>query len=97
MVDQEYNTYSFVKCRECGALLKIITNTHLKKCCGLSSKEYLEKYPGEALSSQEHRDKMSKSKIPKIKTKITPIIEELTEKFIEEDIIDNKNEEIKNS
>lgn len=32
-------------CLECGKNLKNVTNTHLKKCCGLTNAEYKEKYP----------------------------------------------------
>ena len=35
----------FIKCLECGKELKRISNTHLKKCCGLTMEEYKLKYP----------------------------------------------------
>jgi len=41
-----------VQCRECGAELKRITNTHLDICCGLTMREYKEKYPDAPIESK---------------------------------------------
>ena len=33
-------------CNECGGTFKKITNTHLRRCCGMTEAEYLAKHPG---------------------------------------------------
>jgi len=42
-----------IKCEECKKEFKFLTERHLLKCSGLTSAQYLEKYPGFLLYSEE--------------------------------------------
>ena len=42
-----------VKCLECGHEMSVITSQHLKICCGLTVKEYREKYPTAKIISEK--------------------------------------------
>ena len=44
-----------MKCLECGRDYKKVTNTHLKRCCGLTEAEYLAKNSGAKLMDPELR------------------------------------------
>lgn len=60
-----------IKCLECDQLLNIITSQHLFKCCGLTIKEYKEKYSGsETVSNKVKKVRIQNCKNLIGKTKI---------------------------
>lgn len=58
-----------VRCLECGSDFKKVTNTHLKRCCGLTEAQYLAKHVGAVLMDDElkHRYGSPGDKNPKWK------------------------------
>lgn len=48
-------TSSKIQCLECGSQMSMLTVTHLRKCSGLSLKEYGQKHPGAATLSEDVR------------------------------------------
>lgn len=50
-----------VRCQECGGLFQRIGNNHLKKH-NMTTREYIEKYPGKELLSGEYRFNRSEQK-----------------------------------
>lgn len=62
---REEKSMQLVECMECHKNFKYLTEKHLNKCCGLTTKEYLNKHKDAKVYSEEWRNKVSKENNPR--------------------------------